>query len=246
MEDEELNINALLKKHQDEYESDENESETTISYDEDSDGNDDDEVIDSSDSGIESDTSPPRMNEQRIHPSVKDSDYAVDSDEDLLQSVLDEPTFPLDINAILSAMNKTENNTIANMTMKKITARRHEILSSLNLTTEKMEEFERKLSMYRVIENPYDLKHNQMIRWIPLRSLETRPYVTLGGTLFRVRENQEEGVHVVTIRNVKRFVFNIKFELNVVFQRLSQEELLILRAVEYVENDDDDTLVSEH
>ena len=245
-EDEELNINELLNKHQDDYESDDNESEPTISDDEDSDDNDNNDIIDSSDSEIESDTSPPRIQEQRTHPSVKDSDYAVDSDEDLLQSVLDEPTFPLDINAILSAMNKTENNTIANMTMKKITARRHEILSSLNLTTEKMEEFERKLSMYRVIENPYDLKHNQMIRWIPLRSLETRPYVTLGGTLFRVRENQEEGVHVVTIRNVKRFVFNIKFELNVVFQRLSQEELLILRAVEYVENEDDDTLVPEY
>ena len=174
------------------------------------------------------------------HPSIRDVDYAVDSDEDLLQSVLDEPTFPLDINAILSIMNKTENNTIANMTLKKIAARRHEILSSLNLTPEKMAEFERKLTMYRVIETPYDLKHNQLIRWIPMRSLETRPYVTLGGTLFRVRENVEEGVHVVTIRNVKRFVFNIKFEVNVVFQRLSREELLILRAVEFVENDDDD------
>jgi hypothetical protein len=73
-----------------------------------------------------------------------------------------------------------------------------------------------------------------------MRSLETRPYVTLGGTLFRVRENVEEGVHVVTIRNVKRFVFNIKFEVNVVFQRLSREEMLILRAVEFVENDADD------
>jgi hypothetical protein len=39
---------------------------------------------------------------------------------------------------------------------------------------------------------------------------------------------------------VKRFVFNIKFELNVVFQRLSQEELLILRAVEYVDGDETD------
>ena len=136
-------------------------------------------------------------------------------------------------------MNKTENNTIANLTLKKIAARRHEILSSLNLTPEKMAEFERKLPMYRVIENPYELKHNQLIRWIPLRSLETRPYITLGGTLFRVRENPEDGIHVVTIRNVKRFVFNIKFELNVVFQRLSQEEMLILRAVEYVDGDGD-------
>jgi hypothetical protein len=166
-------------------------------------------------------------------------DYAVNSDDDLLQSVLDEPTFPLDINAILSAMNKAENNTIANMTLKKITARRHEILSSLNLTTEKMDEFERKLHMYRVIENPYDLKHNQLIRWIPLRSLEMRPYVTLGGTLFRVRESQTEKLHIVTIRNIKKFVYNIKFELNVMFQRLSQEELLILRAVEYVNDDGD-------
>lgn len=102
-----------------------------------------------------------------------------------------------------------------------------------------MAEFERKLQMYRVIENPYDLKHNQLIRWIPLRSLETRPYLTLGGILFNVRENlEEEGIHNVSIRNVKRFVFNIKFELNIVFQRLSEEELLILRAIEYVDNED--------
>jgi hypothetical protein len=175
---------------------------------------------------------------QHRHPSINDTDYAVNSDDDLLQSVLDEPTFPLDVNAILSAMTKTENSTIANMTLKKIAERKHEILSSLNLTPEKMAEFDRKLQMYRVIEDPYELKHNQLIRWIPLRSLETRPYVTLGGCLFRIKYNEEDALHIVTIRNVKRFVFNIKFELNVVFQRLSQEELLILRAVEYVETED--------
>lgn len=227
---EELNVNSLLHQYEDD--NDDND-ETT---------NDDDVSEDwSENDNIESsDSESPVTEEERRHPSVKDTDYAVDSDEDLLQSVLDEPTFPLDINAILSAMNKAENNTIANMTLKKITARRHEILSSLNLTPEKMEEFERKLHMYRVIENPWDLKHNQLIRWIPLRSLETRPYVTLGGTLFRVRENPEEKLHIMTIRNVKKFVYNVRFELNVVFQRLSQEELMILRAVEYVEDDDGD------
>ena len=55
-----------------------------------------------------------------------------------------------------------------------------------------------------------------------------------------MRENVEEKVHIVTIRNIKKFVYNIRFELNVVFQRLSQEELMILRAVEYVEDEDDD------
>lgn len=230
---EELNIDALLHHYGD----DDNDDDVSDVWSDD----DGDDIIESSSSGSGSGSGSdesPVTEEQRRHPSVKDTDYAVNSDDDLLQSVLDEPTFPLDINAILSAMNKAENNTIANMTLKKITARRHEILSSLNLTPEKMEEFERKLHMYRVIENPYDLKHNQLIRWIPLRSLETRPYVTLGGTLFRVRENTEEKVHVVTIRNIKKFVFNIRFELNVVFQRLSQEELMILRAVEYVEDDD--------
>ena len=242
IDDEKLNIYDLLHKDDgggedvvDDYDVDD-ETSTTVSSRTSTDYDDDDDDDD------EPPSQPPLPS--RPHPSVQDSDYAVDSDDDLLQSVLDEPTFPMDINAILSAMNKTENNTIANLTLKKIAARRHEILSSLNLTPEKMAEFERKLMMYRVIETPYDLKHNQLIRWIPMRSLETRPYVTLGGTLFRVRENVEEGVHVVTIRNVKRFVFNIKFEVNVVFQRLSREEMLILRAVEFVENDDDngDTL----
>jgi len=175
---------------------------------------------------------------QYQHPSIKDTDYAVDSDDDLFQSVLDEPTFQLDVNAILSAMTKTENSTIANMTLPKIAARRQEVLSTMNLTPEKYAEFERKLHLYRVIEHPDELKHNQLIRWIPLRSLETRPYVTLGGCLFRVKYNEEEALHIITIRNVKKFVFNIKFELNAVFQRLSQEELLILRAVEYVESED--------
>ena len=233
-DDDILNIGALLQKHKDEYDDDDEDEDD----DDATDASDASDASDSSDSCIiESDNSPPVKHRQ--HPSVKDSDYAIDSDDDLLQSVLDEPTFPLDINAILSAMNKTENNTIANTTLKKIHARRHEIFASMNLAPEKLAEFERKLHMYRVIENPYDLKHNQLIRWIPLRSLEARPYVTLGGTLFRVRENIEEKMHIVTIRNIKRFVFNIRFELNVVFQRLSNEELMILRAVEYIENDDD-------
>ena len=236
--DEELNVYELLQKHKD------------TTYDDDDDATDDDATDDDHDGADDEDTTATDETSEpsgvsRRHPSVKDSDYAVDSDDDLLQSVLDEPTFPMDINAILSAMNKTENNTIANLTLKKIAARRHEILSSLNLPPEKMAEFERKLMLYRVIENPHDLKHNQLIRWIPLRSLETRPYLTLGGTLFRVRENEEEGIHVVTIRNVKRFVYNIMFELNVVFQRLSNEEMLILRAVEYV-NDNDDHAISDH
>ena len=235
---EELSIEALLHDYKDDH--DAAADETTTNEDDVSDEWSDDDIIESSDIESDNELDVAKEHKQQTHPSVKDTDYAVDSDEDLLQSVIDEPTFPLDINAILSAMNKTENNTIANMTLKKITSRRHEILSSLNLTTEKMEEFERKLHMYRVIEDPWDLKHNQLIRWIPLRSLETRPYVTLGGTLFRVRENVEEKVHIVTIRNIKKFVYNIRFELNVVFQRLSQEELMILRAVEYVEDEDED------
>ena len=99
-----------------------------------------------------------------------------------------------------------------------------------------MEDFDRRLQMYRVIEDPQDLKHTQLLRWIPLRSLLTKPYLTLGGTLFSVKVRPDDGLHQVTIRNVKRFVFQIKFELNVVFQRLSREELLILRAVEYVDD----------
>lgn len=164
----------------------------------------------------------------------QDSDYAVDSDEDLLGSVLNEPTFPLDVNAILSAMSKNENATIANSTFKEIEYRRLEILSSLDIPPEKHEEFARKLQMYRVIERPQDLRHGQLLRWIPLRSLSQKPYLTLGGTIFNIKQNIDDGLHQVTIRTVKGFVYQIKFELNVMFQRLSKEELMILRAVEYV------------
>jgi hypothetical protein len=216
---EDLNIDEILNSQ---YTTSETTTETgTVSDDSDSDSC----VEDDNDSG-----------NRNVHPSVKDTDYAVNSDDDLLQSVLDEPTFPLDVGSILDAMDKTENRTIANLTLKKIAERRREILSSLNLPPEKMEDFDRRLQMFRVIEDPYDLKHGQLLRWIPLRSIESKPYITIGGTLFNVKVRPEDGLHQITIRNVKRFVFQIKFELNVVFQRLSREELLILRAVEYVED----------
>jgi hypothetical protein len=197
----------------------------------------DDETASVSVSGTDSDSDSGIEDEYHsTHPSVQDTDYAANSDDDLLQSVLDEPTFPLDVNAILNAMNKSENSTIANLTLKKIAQRRREILSTLNLPTDKMEDFDRRLQLYRVIEDPCELKHTQLLRWIPLRSLETKPYLTLGGTLFSVKLRPDDGLHQITIRNVKRFVFQIKFELTVMFQRLSREELLILRAVEYVED----------
>jgi len=218
-----LDIESLLHRDDDD----------DLDDDDDRDDDDDDETHSESSSASSCDSK-----KQYQNPVINDSDYAVDSDEDILQSVLDEPTFHLDVNAILSAMTKSENSTIVNMTLQKIANRRQEVLSSMNLTPEKYAEFERKLQMYRVVETPDELKHNQLIRWIPLRSLETRPYLTIGGCLFRVKYNEEECLHIVTIRNVKKFVFNIKFELNAVFQRLSQEELLILRAVEYVESED--------
>lgn len=240
-----LNIDELLNRQYtngngvsddvDDYGSD---TRSSSDYDSDSDSESDSD----SDSRIDSDyigggaSADPASSRSRTHHSVQETDYAVNSDDDLLQSVLDEPTFPLDVNEILNAMNKSENNTIANLTLKKIADRRREILSSLNLPTDKMEDFDRRLQMYRVIEDPRDLKHTQLLRWIPLRSLETKPYLTIGGTLFSIKVRPDDGLHQITIRNVKRFVFQIKFELNVVFQRLSREELLILRAVEYVED----------
>lgn len=233
-EDSELDIGVILKNNQLTYDDNDETSDNDNDNYETSDNDNDNDHDETSDSGVETDNSPER------HHSIKDTDYAVDSDEDLLQSVIDEPTFPLDVNAILSAMNKAENNTIANTSKREIDAKRHEILSSLHLTPEKLAEFERKLAMYRVIENPYDLKHCQLIRWIPLRSLEARPYLTLGGTLFKVQENKEDGTHLITIRNIKRFIFNIRFESNIMFQRLSQEELLILSVVEYIQSNDED------
>ena len=108
---EELNIDALLHHYGDD---DDDNNDTTNDNDVSDDWTDDDgdDIIESSGSGSGSGSGSdelPVTEEQRRHPSVKDTDYAVNSDDDLLQSVLDEPTFPLDINAILSAMNKAEN-----------------------------------------------------------------------------------------------------------------------------------------
>jgi hypothetical protein len=197
--DELLNDKVLLVNEAYRREHDDNDDDYDDSNDDDSndiDHDDDSEESGSNDDNVEtssasaSGSSTCDTKKQYEHPSIKDTDYAVDSDDDLLQSVLDEPTFHFDVNAILSAMTKSENITIANMTLSKIAARRQEVLSSMNLTPEKYAEFERKLHMFRVIEHPDELKHNQLIRWIPLRSLETRRYISFGVFFFLLKYNE--------------------------------------------------------
>ena len=85
-----------------------------------------------------------------------------------------------------------------------------------------------KLAEYRYIENICDLHKGKHIRWIRL-NMDDSPKLTNGGIVTDIKFN-DNGIHVQCKSNNHRFI-QYKFDDCLTFQKLSDDELMILNFV---------------
>ena len=89
-----------------------------------------------------------------------------------------------------------------------------------------------KLKHYRYIENVKDLKYGYYIRCI---KLDSKKALTLnrGGIIAGITIMNEDEVNILCRNNMHR-KFTIKFEKNLIFQKLNDQELLLLTVLDYL------------
>ena len=139
----------------------------------------------------------------------------------------------MDVNKLLKALDDETNETLFNYTSKKIQEMNLKVLKELDLSREDTLDFLSKLRHYRYVDEMDDLKYGTYLRWIPLNN--PKELQLTKGAIFCEMKITDDGVQLVC-KNYgynNRF-FQIKLDENLVFQRLTEQEQVLLSALDHL------------
>lgn len=136
---------------------------------------------------------------------------------------------------LLKAIDDESNEKLFNLSTKKIKEINLKILKELHLSNKDTLDILKKLNSYTYVDEMDDLKYGTYIRWV---SLTNPSDLTLAkGAIFCEVTITDEGVQLIC----KNFgfgskYFQIKLDENLVFQKLTSQELVLLSALDHLEN----------
>jgi hypothetical protein len=134
---------------------------------------------------------------------------------------------------IIEAVNNDNNTSIIDLTSAKIKKYKNDILQQLQFKGARLKELHKKLKEYRYCTDLKDLQEGYFIRWIPLKNIENLK-LTNGGIVCNVK--LVNNVLQILCKNFNNMFFQIKFDEVVLFQKLSNQENIILGILDYIEN----------
>lgn len=154
----------------------------------------------------------------------------------------------MNIDKLLNALDNDTNENIMNLTNKKITEMNIKILRELHLPREITINYLKKLKGYRYVDEINELKHGSFIRWIPISDPDYLPLHNCAMICdIKITEN---GI-LITCKNFMHRHYTFKMDECLIFQKLTNQELIILSALDHLEkkdvsSDDDDEDDLEH
>lgn len=137
----------------------------------------------------------------------------------------------IDIDTLVKALNNETNEQVIETDYKSITQKKKEILQNIGITDESIKVLLRKLKVYRYIDGAHEIEYGRYIRWISLKD-PTQLYLTSGGIVCEIKV-ETSGIQVVCKNNMNR-MFQINLSENLVFQRLTEQERVLLSALQYI------------
>ena len=139
----------------------------------------------------------------------------------------------MDIQKLLKALDDESNETLMNFTTDKIKEMNLNVLKELHLPKKDTLELMSKLKEYKYVDEMNELKYGAYIRWIPIED-PTNIYLTQGA-LFCEMNITDNGVFCVCKNyGFKSRHFNISMDKNLIFQRLTDQELVLLSALDHL------------
>lgn len=132
-----------------------------------------------------------------------------------------------DEDLLKKALENENNESIVNLTISKIKGQKNDILQKLNLSTENLKDNLKKLKEYRYINNINDLNYGCFIRCINLKKVDNIK-LTNGGYVCDIKVNN--GIELLCRNNYNNF-FQIRFDENLIFQKLTDQEKIILNVL---------------
>ena len=150
-----------------------------------------------------------------------------------------------EIEDILKTLDNDENEFLLNHTRSSIQQVKNDILQKLQLSKEELKELHKKLQLsskelkeihkklkpYRYVEDLTHLKYGSYIRWIKITNPDNIK-LTNGGIVTDIKFNKT-GCNVLCKNNMNRF-FEIKFDECIIFQKMTDQENVLLDVLTYL------------
>ena len=133
---------------------------------------------------------------------------------------------------LIKALENENNESIVKLSLAEIKSQKNDILQKLNLSREELKNNIQKLKEYRYINNINDLNYGCYIRWINLKNYNNIK-LTNGGIICDIKVNN--GIEIVCKNNINKF-FQLNFDENLIFQKLTDQEKIILKVLKEINN----------
>jgi hypothetical protein len=139
----------------------------------------------------------------------------------------------MDVQKLLKALDDETNETLLNFTTDKIREMNLNILKELHLSKKDTLEIMKKLKEYKYVDEMNELKYGAYIRWIPIED-PTNIYLTQGA-LFCEMKITDDGVFCVCKNyGFKSKYFQLSMDKNLIFQKLTDQEQVLLSALDHL------------
>ena len=137
----------------------------------------------------------------------------------------------MDINSLLHALNNDNNEAVVDLDYSTIAKHKNDLLQQLNLPKEELQKLHKQLKAYRCVNNLEDLRFGSYVRWISLKNPEIIK-LTNGGIVCDIKEVKGD-IHI-KCKNKMNMLFQVKMSEVLLFQKLSEQEEVILKAMKYL------------
>lgn len=139
----------------------------------------------------------------------------------------------MDIGNLLHALNNENNEAVVDLDFATIAKHKNDLLQQLNLPREELIKIQKQLKPYRCVNNLDDLRFGSYVRWISLKNPEVIK-LTNGGIVCDIQALQND--IQIKCKNKMNMFFQIKMSEIILFQKLSEQEQVILKAMKYLQD----------
>lgn len=137
----------------------------------------------------------------------------------------------MNIELLQEALQNDNNLSIINTNIQEIKAQKNDILQQLGLKKTDLKEFHSKLKDYRYIDDIKDLNYGNNIRWISLKNIDNIK-ITNGAVLCDIKI-LDKGLSLC-LKTFNNRYFTIYLNENLIFQKISDQEKILLKAIHYL------------
>ena len=140
------------------------------------------------------------------------------------------------MNQLESAINNDRNIGILDETLSKIKCDKNDILQYIGIKGKELAAFHKQLEDYRYVEDVDKIKTGCYARYISLKSsTSNKKYkLTNGGIITNIVVKENTEVLLTLKNNMNRF-FTVKVDHVILFQKLTDQERVILHLLKYID-----------